>query len=174
MNDENIENNEEVQDKNDFKEGLKVNAEGTSNNANLQQELDETTDRLKRLMAEFDNYKKRSSKEREMLYGMLVGDIVTAFLPVLDNLENAMNVETQDDNYKQGVIMVGNQFQDVLKTLGVEKIPTVGTTFDPELHEAVSSVQDENLGEQEIKLEYRAGYKYKNKVLRHAMVVVAN
>lgn len=171
MNDENIENNEEVQENNSFKEGLKVE---TADITNLQQELDETTDRLKRLMAEFDNYKKRSSKEREMLYGMLVGDIVTSFLPVLDNLQNAMNVETADENYKQGVVMVGNQFSDVLKSLGVEKIPTVGTTFDPELHEAVSSVQDENLGEQEIKQEYRAGYKYKNKVLRHAMVVVAN
>lgn len=169
---EEMENNEELQDeKKDIKEELKVDIDPS---VAIKKDLEETTDRLKRLMAEFDNFKKRSSKEREMLYGSLVGDIVTSFLPVLDNLENAMNVETADENYKQGVVMVGKQFNDVLTSLGIEKIPTVGTTFDPEIHEAVQSVQDDNLGVQEIKQEYRAGYKYKNRVLRHAMVVVAN
>lgn len=166
------ENVEQVQEeKNDLKEQLKVDVEPT---IAIKKELEDTTDRLKRLMAEFDNFKKRSSKERELLYGTLVGDIVTSFLPVIDNLEKAMNVETADENYKQGVVMVGKQFCDVLNSLGVEKIETVGKTFDPEFHEAVASVPDENLGEQEIKEEYRAGYKYKNKVIRHAMVVVAN
>lgn len=166
---ENIEQPQE--EKNSIKEQLKVDIEPT---IAIKKELEDTTDRLKRLMAEFDNFKKRSSKEREMLYGSLVGDIVTSFLPVIDNLEKAMNVETTDENYKQGVVMVGKQFCDVLNSLGVEKIETVGKTFDPEFHEAVASVTDENLGEQEIKEEYRAGYKYKNKVIRHAMVVVAN
>lgn len=166
------ENNEALQEeKKDIKEQLKVDIEPS---ATIKKELEETTDRLKRLMAEFDNFKKRSNKERELLYGSLVGDIVTSFLPVIDNLEKAMNVETADENYKQGVVMVGKQFNDVLTSLGVEKIETVGKTFNPEFHEAVSSVQDENLGEQEIKQEYRAGYKYKDKVIRHAMVVVAN
>lgn len=172
---EKVENNEEVQveekeEKKDFKESLKVEDSATE----TKKELEETTDRLKRLMAEFDNFKKRSNKEREMLYSSLVGDIVTSFLPVIDNLEKAMNVETADENYKQGVLMVGKQFNDVLTSLGIEKIETVGKTFNPEYHEAVSSIQDENLGEQEITQEYRAGYKYKNRVLRHAMVVVAN
>ena len=166
---ENVEQPQE--EKNDIREQLKVDIEPT---IAIKKELEDTTDRLKRLMAEFDNFKKRSSKEREMLYGSLVGDIVTSFLPVIDNLEKAMNVETTDENYKQGVVMVGKQFCDVLNSLGVEKIETVGKTFDPEFHEAVASVPDENLGEQEIKEEYRAGYKYKNKVIRHAMVVVAN
>ena len=166
------ENVEQVnEEKNDLKEQLKVDVEP---NIAIKKELEETTDRLKRLMAEFDNFKKRSSKERELLYGNLVGDIVTSFLPVIDNLEKAMNVQTTDENYKQGVVMVGKQFSDVLNSLGVEKIETIGKTFDPEFHEAVASVPDENLGEQEIKEEYRAGYKYKNKVIRHAMVVVAN
>ncbi len=172
---EKVENNEEVQveekeEKKEFKESLKVEDSSTE----TKKELEETTDRLKRLMAEFDNFKKRSNKEREMLYSSLVGDIVTSFLPVIDNLEKAMNVETADENYKQGVLMVGKQFNDVLTSLGVEKIETVGKTFNPEYHEAVSSVQDENLGEQEITQEYRAGYKYKDRILRHAMVVVAN
>ena len=139
-----------------------------------QEELDELTDRYKRVMAEFENYKKRSSKERENLYGSILGDVVEAVLPVLDNLENAAKVETKDENYKQGVELVLKQFKDVLKSKGVEEIEAVGTTFDPELHEAVSSVQDESKESQEIVQEYRKGYKFGNKVIRHSMVVVAN
>ena len=139
-----------------------------------QEELDELTDRYKRVMAEFDNYKKRSSKERENLYGSILGDVVEAVLPVLDNLENAAKVETKDENYKQGVELVLKQFKDVLKSKGVEEIEAIGTTFDPELHEAVSSVQDESKESQEIVQEYRKGYKFGNKVIRHSMVVVAN
>ena len=93
---------------------------------------------------------------------------------VLDNLENAAKVETKDENYKQGVELVLKQFKDVLKSKGVEEIEAIGTTFDPELHEAVSSVQDESKESQEIVQEYRKGYKFGNKVIRHSMVVVAN
>ncbi len=139
-----------------------------------QEELDELTDRYKRVMAEFENYKKRSSKERENLYGSILGDVVEAVLPVLDNLENASKVETKDENYKQGIELVLKQFKDVLKSKGVEEIEAIGTTFDPELHEAVSSVQDESKESQEIVQEYRKGYKFGNKVIRHSMVVVAN
>ena len=139
-----------------------------------QEELDELTDRYKRVMAEFENYKKRSCKERENLYGSILGDVVEAVLPVLDNLENASKVETKDENYKQGVELVLKQFKDVLKSKGVEEIEAIGTTFDPELHEAVSSVQDESKESQEIVQEYRKGYKFGNKLIRHSMVVVAN
>ena len=138
------------------------------------QKLEEQEDRLKRLMAEFDNYKKRSSKERDSLYHSLVGDIFTSLLPVIDNLEKAVQAKTKDEGYKQGVELVLKQMQDVLKANGVEEIEAVGKTFDPELHEAVSSVVDENLGEKEIKEEYRKGYKIGGKVIRHSMVVVAN
>ena len=144
------------------------------NKTNAQEELDETVDRLKRVMAEFDNYKKRSAKERDGLYGSLVSDIVIKLLPVLDNLENAANAETQDVKYKEGVELVLKQFQNVLTSMGVQKIETVGTIFDPEIHEAVSSIQDEKLGEKEIAQEYRKGYKIGTRVIRHAMVVVAN
>ncbi len=142
--------------------------------SNIKQELEEITDRYKRLMAEFDNYKKRSAKERDALYNSLVADIVTSLLPTLDNLEKAVSVKTEDENYKQGVEMVLKQFVDTLGALGVKEIETVGTTFNPEYHEAVSSVQDENLGEKEIKEEFRKGYKIGDKVIRHSMVVVAN
>lgn len=140
----------------------------------LKKELDEKEDRLKRLMAEFDNYKKRSSKERETLYHSLMADIMKSLLPVVDNLEKASEAATTDDNYKQGVELVLKQFKDVLNANGVKEIEAVGQTFDPELHEAVSSVVDENLGEKEIKEEFRKGYKIGDKVIRHSMVVVAN
>lgn len=139
-----------------------------------QEELDDITDRYKRVFAEFENYKKRSSKERETLYNSILADIITAMLPIIDNLEKAVEAKTEDENYKQGVELVLKQFKDVLKAQGVEEIKAVGETFDPELHEAVSSVIDENLGEKEIKEDYRKGYKIGSKVIRHSMVVVAN
>jgi len=140
----------------------------------MQEELENTTDRLKRLMAEFDNFKKRNAKEREMLYGSILGDVVNGLLPVIDNLEKAVNAETEDSNYKQGIDLVLKQFIDVLSSFGVQPIESIGKTFDPELHEAVSQVQDETLGEKEIKEEFRKGYMLKDKVIRHSMVVVAN
>ena len=138
------------------------------------EQLDEQEDRLKRLMAEFDNFKKRSTKEREGLYNSLVSDIFTSLLPVVDNLENAVNAATTDEAYKQGVELVLKQFKDVLAANGVQEIESVGKAFDPELHEAVASVVDESLGEKIIKEEYRKGYKIGSKVIRHSMVVVAN
>lgn len=141
----------------------------------LQKEkLEDQEDRLKRLMAEFDNFKKRSSKEREGLYNSLISDIVTSFLPVIDNLEKAVSAKTEDEAYKQGIELVLKQFKDVLTANGVQEIETVGMPFDPELHEAVGMVTDETLGEKIIKEEYRKGYKIGSKVIRHSMVVVAN
>ena len=139
-----------------------------------QQELDELNDRYKRVLAEFENFKKRSGKERETLYNSILADIVEVFLPVVDNLENALKVETQDVEYKKGVELVLKQFKDILKSKGVEEIPAVGETFDPTLHEAVSSIQAPDKNAQEIVEEYRKGYKIGNKVIRHSMVVVAN
>ena len=138
------------------------------------QDYDELDDRFKRILAEFENYKKRSSKERESLYNSILSDVVEVILPVVDNLENAAKVETADEGYKQGVELVLKQFKDVLKSKGVEEIEAIGQTFDPELHEAVGSIQDENLGEKEIAQEYRKGYKIGSRVIRHSMVVVAN
>ena len=139
-----------------------------------QQELDELNDRYKRVLAEFENFKKRSGKERETLYNSILGDIVGVFLPIVDNLENAVKAETQDAEYKKGVELVLKQFKDILKTKGVEEIESIGKTFDPSQHEAVSSIQDPTKGTQEIVQEYRKGYKIGSKVIRHSMVVVAN
>ena len=138
------------------------------------QDYDELDDRYKRILAEFENFKKRSAKEREGLYNSILSDVIEVILPVVDNLENAAKVETKDESYKQGVELVLKQFKDVLSSKGIEEIKTIGETFDPSLHEAVSSVQDDTKGEKEIVQEYRKGYKIGNRVIRHSMVVVAN
>lgn len=157
----------------------KENNEGIAENQDniidpRQQELDELNDRYKRVLAEFENYKKRSGKERETLYNSILSDIVEVFLPIVDNLENALKVETKDAEYKKGVELVLKQFKDILKSKGVEEIPALGETFDPSIHEAVSSIQDPDKNSKEIVQEYRKGYKIGNKVIRHSMVVVAN
>ncbi len=137
-------------------------------------EIEEKDDRIKRLMAEFENFKKRSDKERTSLYNSVMGDVIISLLPVLDNLEKAAKAETKDEQYKSGIDMVLGQFKDVLKSNNVTEIEAIGKQFDPSLHEAVSSVTDENLGEKIIKEEFRKGYMIGDRVLRHSLVVVAN
>lgn len=138
------------------------------------EEIDEKDDRIKRLMAEFENLKKRSDKERIGMYNSVMGDVVTKLLPVLDNLEKASASNTNDTQYKEGIEMVLKQFKDVLTSNGVKEIETVGKPFDPSLHEAVSTVEDNSLGKNIIKEEFRKGYMIGDKVLRHSLVVVAN
>ena len=140
----------------------------------LKDELEDIKDRHTRLIAEFDNLKKRSAKEREGLYNSIIGDIISSLLPVIDNLEKATEADSKDEEYKKGIELVLKQFKDVLNANGVKEIEAVGQPFDPELHEAVSMIQDENLGEKIVAQEYRKGYMIGNKVIRHSMVVVAN
>ena len=118
-------------------------------------EYEELNDRYKRLFAEFENYKKRSQKEKESIYGMITGDVVSSMLPVMDNLEKAAEAKSNDTQYQDGVKLVARQFQEALKSLGLEEIETIGQRFDPEFHEAVSHIEDETKGEQEIVQEYR-------------------
>ena len=163
---ENLEEKQEIE--------TKEKEEQTCKEIVPKQDYEELEDRYKRILAEFENFKKRSSKEREGLYNMILSDVVEVMLPIVDNLESAVKIETKDEEYKKGIELVLKQLKDVLKAKGVEEIKTVGETFDPELHEAVSSIQDDNLGEKEIAQEYRKGYKIGSKVIRHSMVVVAN
>ena len=151
------------------KKGLKENKEMVP-----KEDYDALDDHFKRILAEFENFKKRSQKERETLYNSILSDVVEVILPVLDNLENAVKVETKDEEYKKGIELVLKQFNDVLKSKGVEEIEALGQTFDPELHEAVRSVQDDEKGEKEVVEVYRKGYKIGSKVIRHSMVAVAN
>ena len=164
----------EEKQNNENAENEVVQKEQVSEAEQTKQELEELTDRYKRVMAEFENYKKRAQKEKETLYGRTLSDVIEIILPVLDNLENAAKAETQDTSYKQGVEMVLKQFKDVLASRGVEEIKAMGETFDPSLHEAVGSVVDPNVESQKIVQEYRKGYKFGSKVIRHSMVVVNN
>lgn len=127
-----------------------------------------------RLMAEYDNYRKRSAKERENIYTDVRVDTVTKFLPVYDNLERALAIETSDEAYKKGVEMTFNQLKEVMKKLGVEEISAVGETFDPTYHNAVMHIEDEQYGESVIVEEFQKGFKIGEKVIRFSMVKVAN
>ena len=140
----------------------------------LKEDFEELDDRYKRMFAEFENYKKRSQKEKEGIYGMITGDVVATMLPVMDNLQKAAEAKSEDAGYQDGVKLVYRQFAEALKSLVLEEIETVGKRFDPEFHEAVSHIQDDTKGDQEIVQEYRKGYKIGNKVVRHSMVIVAN
>ena len=135
-------------------------------------ELDELDDRYKRVFAEFENYKKRTQKERDGLYNSVLGDIIVNMLPILDNLQMAVNAECKDEGYKQGVELVEKQFKEFLSKNNVEEIPAIGEMFDPSVHEAVGSAQDETKQNGEIVQEYRKGYKLGSKILRHSMVIV--
>ena len=127
-----------------------------------------------RLMAEYDNYRKRSAKERENIYTDVRVDTVTKFLPVYDNLERALAIETSDEAYKKGVEMTFNQLKEVMKKLGVEEISAVGETFDPTYHNAVMHIEDEQYGESVIVEEFQKDFKIGEKVIRFSMVKVAN
>ena len=138
------------------------------------EEIKDLEDRFKRMLAEFENYKKRTQKEKENIYGMVTGDVLTTMLPIMDNLEKAAEAKTEDTQYQDGVKLVSRQFAEALKSLGLEEIESVGKKFDPQYHEAVSHIEDKTKGEQEIVQEYRKGYKIGNKVVRYSMVIVAN
>ena len=127
-----------------------------------------------RLAAEYDNFRKRTQRERESLYQDSKADTIAKFLPVYDNLLRAMAQPTQDEAYKKGVEMTMQGLMNVLESLGVTVFGEVGETFDPNLHNAVMHKDDEAFGESTICEVFRAGAKTGDKVIRHAMVVVAN
>lgn len=131
-------------------------------------------DQFLRLAAEYDNYRKRTAKEKEGLWTDAKADTVQAFLPVYDNLERAMKQETSDEAYKKGVEMTMNQLKEVFAKLGVTEIEAEGKPFDPNLHNAVMHIEDENLGENTVAQVFQAGFVLGDKVIRFAMVQVAN
>ena len=137
--------------------------------------FDELNDRYLRMAAEYDNFRKRSQREREQAYTDAVSRAVTALLPTYDNLERAIKAETADTEYKKGVEMTMTQLTESLKGLNVTVIEaSAGTTFDPNFHNAVMHVEDEELGENVIAEVFQQGFQIGDKVIRHAMVKVAN
>ena len=140
----------------------------------LKEENEELKNKVLRQMAEFDNFKKRTSREKDELYSYAKADCVSALLGVVDNFERALETECADSQFKQGVEMIFTQMKDTLKKLGVEEIEALNQTFDPEYHNAVNQVEDKNFGENVVCQVFQKGYKLGNKVIRHSMVVVAN
>ena len=127
-----------------------------------------------RLAAEYDNYRRRTAKEKESIWSEAKADAAVAFLPVYDNLERALKQETADEAYKKGVEMTMNQLKSVLEKLGITEIDALGKPFDPALHNAVMHVEDENFGENTVAEVFQAGFMLGEKVIRFAMVKVAN
>lgn len=138
------------------------------------EKTDEYFDHLKRNMAEFDNYKKRIAKEKESMYVTIVGDFIAEILPIMDNFEKAMNSETTDESFKDGIYMIYDQLKEMLNKTGLEEIEAQGQDFDPNLHEAVMHVEDENYAEKQVVEVFRKGYRLGDKIIRHSMVKVAN
>ena len=131
-------------------------------------------DKYLRICAEYDNFRRRSQKEKDNLYGEIKANTVQQFLPVYDNLERALKQGTEDEAYRKGVEMIMTQFNATLEKLGVEKIKSLGETFDPNKHNAVMHVEDESLGENTIAEVFQEGFAIGDKVIRFAMVKVAN
>ena len=136
--------------------------------------LREQEDKYMRLLAEYDNYRKRSQKEKETAWTTAKSDTAKEFLPVYDNLERALKQETADEAYAKGVQMVMTQFKTTLEKLGIQEIPALGETFDPNLHNAVMHIEDENLAENVVAEVFQTGFQTGDKIIRHAMVKVAN
>ena len=141
------------------------------------EKIEELTDRLTRQMAEFDNFRKRTEKEKSQMYEVGAKDIIEKILPVVDNFERGLDAVTEDqkeDPFVQGMEKVYKQFITVLESMDVKPIEAVGNPFDPNFHNAVMHVEDENFGENEVAEEFQKGYTYRDSVVRHSMVKVAN
>lgn len=141
------------------------------------EEIASLTDRVKRSLAEFDNYRKRTEKEKAAMYGMGLKDVVEKILPVVDNFERGLATvpeDKKDEAFVTGMQAVYKQFMTTLDSLGVKPIEAVGKEFDPNLHNAVMHIEDENLGTNVVAEEFQKGYLYQDTVIRHSMVKVAN
>ena len=140
----------------------------------LKAEMDALNDKYLRICAEYDNFRKRSQKEKDSLYGDVKAETLKNFLPVYDNLVRALAQSTEDEAYRRGVEMIMNQFNVTMEKLGVTEIECLGKKFDPAYHNAVMHVEDEEKGENEIVEVFQKGFMMGDKVIRFAMVKVAN
>ena len=140
-----------------------------------EQNAAQAKEQLLRMAAEYDNYRKRTAKEKDNLYQDAKADTIKEFLAVYDNLERAVATEGDEDSpHKKGLEMIFHQYQEILKKLGVTEIEAQGQPFDPEKHNAVMHIDDENLGENVVSQVFQAGFLLGDKVIRHAIVQVAN
>ncbi len=168
-NEESKASSEKVEEENDMLKFKNLKEE----NVKLKEELDSTKDKLLRTIAEYDNYRKRTQKEKENIYADSCEDILKELLPVLDNLERAVSVEGSAEDLKKGIEITIKQFNSSLEKLGVEEIQAEGD-FDPNFHNAVMHIEDEKFGANQVCEVFQKGYKKGNKILRYSMVKVAN
>lgn len=140
----------------------------------MEKELKESSDKYLRLLAEYDNYRKRTQKEKEAIAGDVKAAVILTLLPVYDNLLRALSQETEDAAFYKGVEMIANQCKVAFESLGAEEIPALGAQFDPAFHNAAMHVEEEGQGDNIIIEVFQAGFVMGDKVIRHAMVKVAN
>lgn len=140
----------------------------------FEKKYNDVNEKYMRTLAEYDNYRKRTIKEKESIYPEAKAVVVEKFLPVMDNFERALDSAENKDAFYDGIVMLKKQMDDVLAALGVEEIKAVGETFNPELHNAVMHIDDEEQGENIIVEEFQKGYRIGDRVVRHSMVKVAN
>ena len=163
-----------AENKENLQEEIVEEAEPTAEEK-LTAELNETKDKLLRVMAEYDNFRKRSQKEKEMAYGDTKASTIAEFLPVYDNFERAMSADAVDlDSFKKGIEMIFNQYGETFKKLGVESFGAKGDEFDPNIHNAVMHGEDDSLPENSIADVFSTGYKMGDRVIRPAIVKVVN
>lgn len=155
-------------------EEIEAEVEEAVEDAEVVGSKDQNLERLQRLMAEFDNYRKRTEKEKSTVYDMAVSSIVTDLLGTVDNFERALKQECSDKEFFDGVSMIYKQLIGAIDKIGVKVIETEGKEFDPKYHNAIFHVEDENLPKNFIVEELQRGYTFKDKVLRHSLVKVAN
>lgn len=136
--------------------------------------LADEKDKYLRLFAEYDNYRKRTSKEKTEIYNDAVSKTVAEILPAIDNFERALEAETSDDSYKNGIQMIFNQLQDILKKVGVTEIEALNQPFNPNIHVAIKQLDDEDFGESTVCQVFQKGYRLGDRIVRPAMVAVAN
>lgn len=136
--------------------------------------LKESEDKYLRMLAEYDNFRKRSKKEQESVYGNAFAQGIASFLPVLDNIGRAVDQECTDKSYKEGILLIDKQLKELYGKLGIEEFGKIGDEFDPELHNAVMHIDDESLPEHSIADVFQKGYKIGDRIIRIAMVKVAN
>ena len=168
---------EKKEEKKDKRFGKKKDEERAALEAEkeaLEKEKAALNDKYLRICAEYDNFRRRSQKEKDNLYGEIKANTVQQFLPVYDNLSRALKQGTEDEAYRKGVEMIMTQFNATLEKLGVKKIESLGKTFDPNLHNAVMHVDDAEQGENTIVEVFQDGFMIGEKVIRFAMVKVAN
>ena len=140
----------------------------------MEEKIEELEDRVKRQMAEFDNFRKRTEKEKSHMYEVGARDVIEKILPVVDNFERGLAQAPEDDPFADGMQKIYKQFTTTMEGMGVEPIEAVGKEFNPDFHNAVMHVEDEEVGENIVVEEFQKGYTYKDFVVRHSMVKVAN